>query len=119
MYTDELHGGRLAALVHEINRALQAAHGDEAPSLPWPCEDPAQQWVTIRGVRRVLGHPGITPAEHHDGWREDKAALGWRYGPVKDPVALTHPCMVPWPELPRYQQAKDRVSIAIVRELAA
>jgi hypothetical protein len=36
---------------------------------------------------------------------------------VKDPEAKTHPCLVPYDDLPEYQQLKDRVFLAIRREL--
>ena len=50
---------------------------------------------------------GNGPRESHAGWLAEKVATGWVYGPVKDPAAKTHPCMVPFDRLPFSQQAKD------------
>jgi hypothetical protein len=40
------------------------------------------------------------------------------YGEVKDAVAKTHPCMVPYDDLPEFQRKKDALFLAIVRVLA-
>jgi len=48
----------------------------------------------------------------------DKEADGWVYGVIKDPAAKTHPCMVPFEQLPAEQRAKDLGFKAIVRALA-
>jgi RyR domain-containing protein len=113
------HAGdeQLARLVHEVNRAWQGEHGDDAPSLPWACESDHIRHTTLAGVRRA--RTGITPEQHHDAWCEAKRAAGWVWGPVKDPDAKTHPCLLPYGQLPEHQQAKDRVFLAIVRELTA
>lgn len=46
-----------------------------------------------------------------------KANDGWVYGPVKDPEAKTHPCMVPFDELPYVQRKKDAIFRAMVHAL--
>jgi hypothetical protein len=108
---------RTARLVHEVNRAWQGEHGDEAPSVPWDSESEHIRQTTIAGVRRA--RTGVTPQQHHDAWCQAKRAAGWVYGPAKNEEAKTHPCLRPYDQLPDYQQAKDRVFIAIVRELTA
>jgi len=40
---------------------------------------------------------------------------GWVYGEVKDPERKTHPCMVPYDDLPIEQRAKDTLFGATVR----
>jgi hypothetical protein len=45
-------------------------------------------------------------------------ADGWRYGEAKDEGAKTHPCPVPFAELPEDQQRKDALFVAIVQALA-
>ena len=32
----------------------------------------------------------------HEEWRNEKIRNGWKYGPVKDDAAKTHPCLVEW-----------------------
>lgn len=36
---------------------------------------------------------------------------GWRYGPRKDNDAKTHPCLVPYAQLPPDEQDKDRSAV--------
>ncbi|MDO4483704.1 MAG: ion channel [Clostridia bacterium] len=43
----------------------------------------------------------------HDRWLRFHALHGWRYGPHKDALLRTHPCMVPFDELSEAEQAKD------------
>ena len=72
-------------------------------------------------AQRHLGSPQrasrYDAAEHHQAWVEDKLAHGWRFGSDKDPERKTHPCLVSFDQLPRYQQDKNRLFIAIVRAL--
>lgn len=112
-YTDE----EIARVVHEANRALQAVDGDECPSPPWASEDPAVQALTVHGV--ALARAGASPEELHEAWCDGKRAQGWTYGEVKDRTARTHPCLVPYRELPERQQAKDRLLRAIAAALTA
>jgi hypothetical protein len=105
----------IARVVHEANRALQHALGDPVPS---PDYDHAPDWqaVSLReGVAAALH--GIGPQELHEQWMGDKFANGWTYGPEKDPVAKTHPCLVPYDELPTEQRAKNDLFLAIVEAL--
>ncbi|XUM24954.1 RyR domain-containing protein [Bradyrhizobium oligotrophicum S58] len=47
----------------------------------------------------------------------DKLRAGWVHGEVKDADAKTHPCIVPFDQLPRVQQAKDKLFRAVVAAL--
>jgi hypothetical protein len=48
-------------------------------------------------------------AEHvHDVWAAGRIAHGWRYGEVRDDEAKTHPCLVPYGELPEAEKEYDR-----------
>jgi len=113
-YTDE----EVARVVHEANRALQAVDGDECPSPPWASEDPAVRALTVRGVGLVWRY-GLSPEALHDAWCAGKRAQGWTYGEVKSSAARTHPCLVPYRQLPERQQAKDRLLRAIAVALTA
>lgn len=44
----------------------------------------------------------------------EKIKDGWVYGDVKDPELKTHPCLVPYNELPVEQKTKDTLFINIV-----
>jgi hypothetical protein len=51
----------------------------------------------------------------HQNWSDFKLKEGWVYGSQKDPVAKTHPCLVPYDQLPPTQRVKDTIFSAIVR----
>jgi len=110
-YTDE----QIAQVVHEANRALQIIQGDPSPSQPWICENPAIKASAIESVRAA--REGVSARHLHEIWLADKAEHGWSYGPVKDSQAKTHPCMVPYDDLPDGQRDKDRLFIALVDAL--
>ena len=48
-------------------------------------------------------------AEHvHDTWAKRRMEEGWTYGPERDDEAKTHPCLVPYEELPEAEKDYDR-----------
>jgi hypothetical protein len=92
----------------------------------------------VRGERRLLAAPlagrgGLAAAGRDRGrdgraqrrdaggaaaaWCRSKVADGWVFGPVKDADAKTHPCLVPYDALPREQQRKDALFVAVVNAL--
>lgn len=106
----------VAQVAHEINRAYCAALGDA--SQPAWFEAPGwQQRSAINGVLFHLRNPDAGPEASHTNWLQEKAAEGWTYGESKDPEAKTHPCIVPFDELPVEQQAKDYLFRAVVHSL--
>lgn len=44
----------------------------------------------------------------HEVWAQNRINDGWRYGPVRDDVNKTHPCLVPYEELPESEKEYDR-----------
>ena len=113
---DENVAENIARVCHEANRAWCAVNGDDSQK-PW---DQAEQWQresAIAGVRFALANPDAPDSAQHDAWMNDKLRDGWIYGPVKDAAAQTHPCLVPFDQLPAEQQAKDRLFRAIVAAL--
>lgn len=107
----------IAKVAHEINRALCKAFGDNT-QMSW---DEAEQWQrdsALEGVRLHLADPNLLPSSSHDAWSKDKRNHGWKWGEVKDATAKTHPCLVPFYQLPQDQQAKDFLFAAVVRGLA-
>lgn len=106
----------IAAICHEANRALCLAHGDESQQ-PWHAAPLWQKSSAILGVGMHAKHPGLPPSAGHEAWLRQKVEDGWIYGPVKDELKLEHPCMVPFEQLPRHQQAKDHLFGAICAAL--
>lgn len=110
------HVDTIARVAHDANRALQLATADPAPSPPWE-EAPAWQRNSARdGVAKALD--GATPEQLHNSWCEFKLADGWAHGEVKDPARRTHPCLVPYEQLPEEQRAKDTLFHSIVSALS-
>jgi hypothetical protein len=54
----------------------------------------------------------------HENWTKDKVADGWVYGEVKDAAAKTHPCLVPYDQLPANQRFKDSLFLLTVQFFA-
>lgn len=107
----------IAKACHGANKALCESFGDTSQR-PWEEAEEWQRKSAIDGVRFRIDNPGAPDSAQHDAWMADKVASGWTYGPTKDAVAKTHPCLVPFVELPPEQRAKDAIFGAIVDSLA-
>lgn len=106
----------VARAAHEANRAYCLAFGDTSqPS--WEGASEELRASKMRGVVTAL--VGTTPPQQHEAWMADRRSAGWVFGPTKDVEKKTHPCLVPYEELPRLQQAKDMLFICVVRCTAA
>lgn len=108
----------IAHTVHEGNRAWCIRQGD----MSQPTWESAPDWQRSSCVQGVLFQLGrldqpSDPAASHNSWSEVKVKEGWVYGEVKDPEAKTHPCLVPFEELPAEQQFKDVLFETLVREV--
>lgn len=89
----------IARITHEVNRAWCEFNGDHSQ----PKWDDAPQWQrdsAMSGVRFHQANPNAGDSASHDEWLRHKKAEGWVYGPVKDPEAKQHPCMVPFEAAP-------------------
>lgn len=106
-----------AKVAHETNRAYCESIGDNSQ----PTWEDAPDWQKQSAVNGVVFHikqheAGITPSPSasHDSWLAEKAAAGWKYGPVKNPELKEHPCFVPYEQLPVEQRLKDYLFGAVV-----
>lgn len=108
--------GLIAIVCHEANRAYCKTLGDNSQN-PWDDSPEWQQQSAINGVRFHLENPFATPSASHESWLAEKQATGWTYGEVKDPHKKEHPCFVPFDQLPKAQQAKDKLFKGIVDAL--
>lgn len=104
---------RIARRAHEVNRVYCQSIGDYSQS-SWDTAPEWQRDSARAGVGAVLRDPSMTPAQTHEMWLAHKEAAGWVYGPEKDADRKTHPCMVPYAELPREQQVKDTLFRCVV-----
>lgn len=106
----------IAAACHQQNRTWCLAHGDTSQPL-WLEAASWQKDSAIAGVRSALEDP--RPEASHERWLEHKRSEGWTYGPEKDPEKKTHPCMVPYGDLPEMQKQKDVFFIDMVQQLGS
>lgn len=108
----------IAQVCHEANRALQEIQADPTNpvSPPWAELDAETAASAVQGVEHRIA-TGASPEEMHENWCTFKRDAGWVYGEVKDVDAKTHPCLVPYDELPASQQVKDHLFSAIVDAL--
>ncbi|HEY7418869.1 MAG TPA: RyR domain-containing protein [Ktedonobacteraceae bacterium] len=105
---------RCAVFVYEGAR-LQAAAVD-APIIPepWAERDEAFRAQFLDVIGMMCGPDRkSSPEELHDDWVRAYEAMGWRFGWERDPVAKTHPDMVPFAQLGWQEQNKDAVFVAL------
>lgn len=107
----------IARVCHEANRAWCIAGGDTTQK-EWHFAEQWQRDSAIKGVEYALANPDAPDSAQHDAWMADKINDGWVYGEVKDAAAKTHPCIVPFDQLPPFQQAKDKLFRNVVKSLA-
>ena len=103
-----------ARAAHEANKAFCEYIGDTSQ----PSWEDAPAWQTnssIKGVQFLVANPEAPDSASHDSWLAEKDREGWVYGPVKDAEKKTHPCIVPFEDLPKDQQFKDALFQAVVR----
>lgn len=113
----ELEIVNIAIICHEANKQYCGTVGNDWSQKHWPDAEQRQRDSAIKGVEFRLANPNAPVSAQHESWVSDKVANGWVYGKEKDAVAKTHPCIVPYSELPEYQQKKDALFQAIVDAL--
>lgn len=101
-----------AKIAHEVNRAYCQSIGD----LSQPKWENAPNWQKESAINGVKFHleNDKTPEESHINWMTEKIIQGWIYGEIKDPENKTHPCMLPYNELPKEQRTKDYLFKSVV-----
>ena len=106
----------IASICHEANRVFCEYLGDTSQPT-WENAPDWQQKSAITGVNFHLNNDNTKPSDSHDSWLKEKLNDGWVYGELKNPVYKTHPCIVPFDELPKEQQFKDVLFSTIVKTL--
>lgn len=106
----------IARVCYEANRALCLGVGDESQAT-WENAPDWQKGSAVTGVSKIARGEITGPEGSHESWMQEKLEQGWVYGKVKDADAKTHPCLVPFAELPPYQQWKDHLFFSIAKTL--
>lgn len=109
----------IARVCHEANRAWCIANDDFSQQV-WGQAEDWQRQSAIKGVEFAIANPDAPDSTQHDAWMADKVAAGWVHGPEKNAEATppTHPCLVPFDQLPEHQRKKDALFRAIVKALS-
>ena len=110
---DTVNVQTIAEICHEANRVYCRSLGDDSQPR-WEYALTWQRESAIKGVQAILEGRVKTARESHDSWLQEKSLDGWSYGPVKDVAARTHPCFLPYDELPADQRRKDDLLRGIV-----
>lgn len=103
----------IASIAHGINLAYSASLGDHS-HLPWEETSEELKKSIEYGVKLHLENPETTPEQSHESWLAQKETDGWVYGEVKDLENKTHPCILPYDQLPAEQKTKDYLFKAVV-----
>ncbi len=108
-----MNAEQVAKLCHEANAEFCRAHGDTSQQI-WEMAPAWQRESAINGVKLHLANPGLPDSASHEAWMDEKLSHGWVFGELKDTEKKTHPCLVPFDQLPLMQQRKDALFKAIV-----
>lgn len=106
----------IAKSCHEANRVWCQANGDDSQK-HWQDAEQWQRDSAINGVDFRINNPDAGHDAQHNSWMKEKVDAGWVYGEIKDAEKKTHPCIVPFDELPEFQRKKDALFCAIVDAL--
>lgn len=107
---------QIAIVCHETNKTYCELIGDFTQKR-W---EEAEQWQresAEAGVRFRIQNQDAPASAQHDAWMQDKVNNGWVYGETKDAEKKTHPCIVPYEQLPESQRAKDRLFQGVIDAL--
>jgi len=59
-------------------------------------------------------------ANAHDVWAQKRISDGWTYGAQRNDSAKTHPCLIPYDDLPESEKAYDReMVLQVIKALIA
>jgi len=107
----------IAQMCHQANKNFCELLGDMS-QVDW---EEAPLWQKESALAGVKAHIDsgltMTPEDSHESWSRAKYADGWRYGDVKDADAKTHPCLLPYSDLPPTQRLKDHLFRATVHAM--
>ena len=104
---------QIARTAHEVNRAYCISLGDLSQP-EWKDAPEWQKSSARNGVQFHIDNPEALPSDSHENWLKQKVSEGWIWGEIKDAEKKTHPCCIPYDQLPESQKTKDALFIAVV-----
>jgi hypothetical protein len=105
---------RRAFFVYEAARLAAAAADAPVVPAPWIEREDAFKDQFLEVIERQCGpYRADDPGQLHEDWIRAYEKMGWHWGPLYDPVAKTHPDMIPYLKLGRLEQDKDSVFVAL------
>jgi hypothetical protein len=105
---DEKLNEMIAGCIHDTHRRMNFYLNDPYPAQPWDAIPLESRQIVINLVKLI--RKGGTPAEAHRLWVDTMKSEGWTLGKDKDPEKKTHPAMVPYAKLPKWNRKKVLVS---------
>jgi hypothetical protein len=105
----------IAQAAHEVNRAYCMLLGDFTQQ-PWELASSETQASARAGVLGIASSD-YTPEQAHESWMNRKVAQGWAWGPNKSESLKTHPCILPYADLPEEQRYKDVLYATTVKAM--
>lgn len=107
----------IAAIAYTVLRAYRMAIG-ESGGPAWESAPDTLKAKVLANVDFVRGEAEPPTAEYmHRRWHSAKLIDGWTLG-LYSPTIKTHPYLIPFSTLPKAQQAKGEIFLALVRTLA-
>lgn len=103
----------VAKICHQANKALCENIGDNS-QVDWEKAPGWQKASAENGVNFCMHNPNAPASANHESWLKEKTDNGWVYGEIKDAEKKTHPCCVPYDQLPDNQKSKDALFKSIV-----
>ncbi|MCG8345381.1 MAG: hypothetical protein MI685_09535, partial [Chlorobiales bacterium] len=107
----------IAKACHDANRAYCQSIGDNSQK-PWSSTKAEIKNSAIDGVKYAIemieDGEDLSSAMMHENWLKGKIEQGWTYGEEKCEESKTHPCCIPYEQLPEEQKKKDAIFIDTV-----
>jgi hypothetical protein len=105
---------RRAHFVYEGARLAAIDAGAPIIPEPWIAREREFKDQFLKVIERQMGDQrSMSPEELHGSWMQAYFAMGWVYGPERDPQAKTHPDLVPYAQLGQLERDKDAVFVAL------
>ena len=73
--------------------------------------------ASVVSIKWRIANPNAPASAQHDQWMAQKKVDGWKFGKAKDAKKKTHPMMIPYRDLPAFEQRKDALVNAVVDAL--